>query len=79
MDLNPDRLIITGGVLSSNASESHLNARPKTPEELEMERQSALAIIRERVAKKQITLSEAPKLKNDVDITYGYSVSTKET
>lgn len=31
---NPDEIIITGGVLSLNANESHLTGRNKTPEEL---------------------------------------------
>lgn len=70
--VSPDEIVITGGTLSANASESHLTGRNKTPEELEADRQYALAEIRTRVANKEITLAEASKLKSDVNIAYGY-------
>ena len=76
--VNPDEIIITGGVLSSNANESHLTGRSKTPEELEAERQSALAEIRSRVINKEITLAEASKLKNDINLAYGYGQQTQD-
>ena len=59
--VSPDEMVITGGVLSSNASDSHLTGRNKTPEELETDRQYALAEIRTRVANKEISLAEASK------------------
>lgn len=73
LGMSPDEIVITGGVLSSNASESHLIGRSKTPEELEIDRLNALAMIREKLAKKEITLAHASKLKNDVIIAYGYA------
>ena len=73
LGFSPDEPIITGGVISSNAAESHLIGRQKTQEELAFEREDALAEIRTRVANKQITLAQASKLKNDVDIAYGYT------
>lgn len=76
--VSPDDMIITSGTLSSNASESHLTGRNKKPEELEADRQSALAEIRSRVANKQISLAEASKLKNDVNIAYGYTGQAQE-
>lgn len=76
--VSPDEMVITSGVLSSNASESHLIGRNKTPEELEADRQYALAEIRTRVANKEISLAEASKLKNDVNLTYGYGKSIQE-
>lgn len=77
-DVNPDEMVITGGVLSSNASESHLTMRNKNPEELEVDRQHALAEIRTRVANKEISLAEASKLKNDVNLAYGYGEQIQE-
>ena len=76
--VSPDEMVITGGVLSSNASESHLTGRNKTPEELEADRQYALAEIRTRVANKEISLAEASKLKNDVNLAYGYGEPIQE-
>jgi hypothetical protein len=64
-------VVITDGVLSSNASESHLIVREKTKEEIELEKQKALATIREKVAKKEITLSQASQLKNDLENSFG--------
>lgn len=78
LGMNPDEIVITGGVLSPNASESHLIGRSKTLEELELDRQNALAMIREKVAKKEITLAHASKLKNDVNIAYGYAPQQQE-
>lgn len=75
---NLDEIIITGGVFSSNANESHLTGRNKTPEELEADRQSALAEIRNRVINKEITLVEASKLKNDINLAYGYGQQTQD-
>ena len=76
--ISPDEMIITSGSLSSNASESHLNGRNKTTEELEVDRQYALAEIRTRVANKEISLAEASKLKHDVDLAYGYGEPIQE-
>lgn len=78
LGMSPDEIIITGGILSPNANESHLIGRSKTPEELETDRLNALAIIREKVAKKEITLAHASKLKNDVNIAYGYAPTKQE-
>ena len=72
LGMSPDEIVITGGVLS------HLIGRSKTPEELELDRQNALAMIREKVAKKEITLAHASKLKNDVNIAYGYAPQQQE-
>ena len=66
-----DEIIITGGVLSSNANESHLNGREKTSEELEQERQQLLSNIKTKVMSKEITLAEASKLAQDVNMAYG--------
>lgn len=68
---SPNELVITGGVLSTNANESHLTGRQKTAEELEFERTQLLANIREKVMKKEISLAEASKLSQDINVAYG--------
>lgn len=68
--INPDEIIITGGVLSTNASESHLIGRHKTLEELELEKMFILSEIESRVDNKQISPIEASKLKNYVNLVY---------
>lgn len=74
LDTSLDEMVITDGVLSSNASESHLVGREKTLEEKEKDKQAALAEIRNKVANKEITLSEASKLKNDVELIYNNQI-----
>lgn len=74
--VSPEEIIISGGVLSFNAIESHLEGRSKTPEELENEKTQLLASIREKVTKKEISLAEASKLRNDVDLAYGKNKGT---
>ncbi|MGM9834707.1 MAG: hypothetical protein ACI31M_02880 [Bacilli bacterium] len=71
LGVETDKMVITGGILSSNASESHLIGREKTSEELEMDRQIALATLREKVAKKEVSLAQASQLKNDIKNYYG--------
>ena len=71
LGVGTDKMVITGGVLSSNANESHLIGRDKTKEELEMDRQLALTILREKVAKKEVSLAQASQLKNDIESYYG--------
>jgi len=68
---SPDELVINGGILSSNAKDSYLTGRQKTPEELELERNKLLADIKSKVMSKEITLAEASKLTQDVNIAYG--------
>ena len=71
LGVDTDKMVITGGILSSNANESHLTGRDKTPEELEIDRQIALTALREKVAKKEVSLAEASQLKNDIENYYG--------
>lgn len=71
LGVDTGKMVITGGVLSSNANESHLIGRDKTAEELEMDRQVVLTTLRERVAKKEVSLAEASQLKNDIENYYG--------
>lgn len=71
LGVDTGKMVITGGILSSNANESHLTGRDKTPEELEIDRQIALTTLREKVAKKEVSLAEASQLKNDIENYYG--------
>ena len=71
--VSPDQMILTGGVLSSNANESRLTGRNKTLEELEAERTQLLASVREKAMKKEISLAEASKLAQNINIAYGSS------
>ena len=71
LGVDTDKMVITGGILSSNANESHLTGRDKTPEELEINRQIALTALREKVVKKEVSLAEASQLKNDIENYYG--------
>ena len=64
-------MVINGGVLSENASESHLTGSQKTAEELEFERTQLLARLKEKVMKKEISLAEASKLIHEINIAYG--------
>lgn len=68
---SPDEIIITGGVLASNASESHLEGRVKTSEELELEKQQLLAQVRTKVVNKQISLAQASQMAQQINIAYG--------
>ena len=74
--VSPDEIIITDGVLSSNANESHLTGRQKTPEELAYEREQLLSDIKSRVMRKEISLTEASKLAHDVNAAYGVNLET---
>lgn len=68
---SPEELVINGGVLSENASESHLTGSQKTAEELEFERTQLLARLKEKIMKKEISLAEASKLIHEINIAYG--------
>ena len=71
LGVDTDKMVITGGILSSDANESYLTGRDKTPEELETDRQIALTTLREKVAKREVSLAEASQLKNDIESYYG--------
>lgn len=70
LGIDTSKIVITGGTLSANANESHLIGREKTLEELEVDKQTALAVLREKVAKNEISLADASKLKNDINNNY---------
>lgn len=79
LGIRPDNMNIVGGVLSSNASESHLIAEAKSPEQLEKERQQLLANVKTKVQSGEISLAEASKLVNDVNTSYDFYSSEEKS
>lgn len=63
---------IIGGVLHSNANKSYLISVEKTAEQLEQEKNQMLSSIKSKVQSGELTLAEASKLVNDVNISYGF-------
>lgn len=68
----PTNMNIVGGVLSSNANESHLIAEQKSPEQLKQEKSQMLEKIKLKVQNGEISLAEASKLTHDVNIAFCY-------
>ncbi len=66
----PTNMNLVGGVLSSNVSESHLVAEPKSPEQLEQEKKQMLANIKSKVQSGEISLADASKLIHDVNTAF---------
>lgn len=77
LGVSPDELIITDGVLGSNAEDTKILAREKTKDELDLEKRYALAQIRDLIINKKISLSEASELKNKVKLIYSNKNSEK--
>lgn len=77
LGVSPTDLKITGGVLSSVASESHLIGETKSAEELSLEKQHLLGKLKKKVLNKEITLEQASKLANDINTSYDF-YSTQE-
>lgn len=74
----PSQTEISGGVISSKASESHLVGQQKTLEQLEQEKNTLLAQIKNKVMNKEISLADASKLTVDVNTAYGFYESPSE-
>lgn len=75
----PTNMNIVGGVLSSNANESHLVAEQKSLEQLEQEKNQMLSNIKLKVQSGEISLAEASKLTHDVNTAFGYYDEPTET
>lgn len=73
-NMRPSSAVITGGVLSSDASKSHLTSRSKTKEELEMEMQQQLNAIQMKHQNGELSLEEATKLMEAMNTSYGYLI-----
>lgn len=74
----PTNIEIIDGVLSSNASESHLIGKQKTPEQLESEKAALLSDVKSKAMNHEISLSEASKLANDVNTAYDFYDNSSE-
>lgn len=70
----PSEYETTDGVLSSNASDSHLNAKRKTDEQLSGEGIALLAAVSSKVKKGEIPLSVASKLIKDIGDFFGTNI-----
>lgn len=79
LEERPTNMNIVGGVLSSNANESHLVAEQKSPEQLEQEKNQMLSNIKLKVQSGEISLAEASKLTHDVNTAFGYYDEPTET
>lgn len=75
----PTNMNIVGGILSSNANESHLVAEQKFLEQLEQEKNQMLSNIKLKVQSGEISLAEASKLTHDVNTAFGYYDEPTET
>lgn len=69
---SPTNINITGGVLSSNASESHLIAEKKTDEQMNLEKQQMLDKLKEKVKNREITLAQASELSAKINLSFDY-------
>lgn len=80
LDQAPSNINITGGVLSGNATSSHLIGEEKTIGQLHEEKTQMLASIKSKVQSGELTLAEASKLVRDLDISYEfYDRQTQDT
>lgn len=75
----PTNMNVIGGVLSSNANESHLVAEPKSPKQLKQEKNQMLANIKSKVQSGEISLAKASKLTHDVNTAFSYYDEPTET
>lgn len=78
LGIRPDNMEIVGGVLSSNASESHLIAEEKSSGQLEQERQRLLVTVKLKVQSGEISLVEASKLVSDINTSYDFYSSEEK-
>lgn len=63
---------IVGGVLSSNASESHLIAEKKSDEQMLAEKQQMLNELKEKVKNGEITLAQASELSAKIGTSFDF-------
>ena len=79
LNTRPTTLNITDGVLSSDASKSHLTANSKTEEELHKDKENLLNTLKEKVIKGEISKETASKLIADINTIYNSDTSSYET
>ena len=74
LGIDPNDMVITGGTLSSNASDSHLLGRLKTKEEMEAEMEWGKNKIKEMYLKGEISRPDASKLNSDLIKVYSSAI-----
>ena len=74
LGIDPFEMVITGGTLSSNASESHLEGHLKTKEELETEMEWGKNKIKEMCLEGKISRPDASKLNSDLISVYSSAI-----
>lgn len=70
--VTPSNMNIVGGVLSSNASESHLIAEKKTDEQMNLEKQQLLHQLKEKVRNGELTLAQASELATKINLSFDF-------
>jgi len=68
----PTNMNIVDGVISSNASESHLIAEKKTNEQMDLERQQMLDQLKEKVKSGELSLVQASELSAKINSSFGF-------
>ena len=68
----PDNMNIVGGVLSSNASESHLIAEKKSDEQMASEKLQMLSELKEKVKNGEISLAQASELSAKINSSFDF-------
>ena len=69
---SPTNMNIVGGVLSSDASQSHLIAEKKTNEQMDLERQQMLNDLKEKVKSGELSLAQASELSAKINSSFGF-------
>ena len=69
---SPTNMNIVGGVLSSNASESHLIAEKKNDDQMLAERQQMLNELKGKVKNGEITLAQASELSAKIGTSFDF-------
>ena len=68
----PTDMNIVGGVLSSNASESHLIAEKKTNEQMSLEKQQMLDQLKEKVKSGELSLAQASEMSAKINSSFDF-------
>ena len=68
----PTDMNIVGGVLSSDASQSHLVAEKKTEEQMNLEKEQMLNDLKEKVRNGEITLQQASLLSSNINTSFDF-------
>ncbi len=75
----PSNIEITGGVLGTDASQSHLIGQTKSVEQLQIEKEQMLNNVKAKVQRGELTLAEASNLVNSINTSYNLYLSEEES